>query len=334
MIDWTEKGGFVLVVISLVLVPSAISAEVVLSAGDVSVTLSPGVYWTMIRMSHGGDVFADNPGSGQGTVIREGTSIWAGSIHGNEVILSTDLVVDGQHVQLQDGLSYDGQHIVMERTSTLGETYQLNSRMDIGGGRVAETVTLRRLDSPIDVQNGYFFLATRSNRLTDYAAFDSQGLVLDSGRTTNDDENLPVSYSATTPAVAMAQYDPVAGNGALSVTIAQAEYALLQFICDRFTDNKLYCRFQGIEGILPEGTEFQAMQVITFFEAPASEWLATASALLLEPATPGDTNGNHIVNAYDYDTLVDQFGGSPRNESADFNRDGRVDLVDLGIAQK
>ena len=48
-------------------------------------------------------------------------------------------------------------------------------------------------------------------------------------------------------------------------------------------------------------------------------------------ARPGDTNGDDIVDEWDYKNLVAQFRGAPGDESADFNRDGRVDLIDLAI---
>ena len=56
--------------------------------------------------------------------------------------------------------------------------------------------------------------------------------------------------------------------------------------------------------------------------------------LIIEPDTPGDTNGDDIVDEWDYDNLVAQFGGPPGVESADFNEDGRVDLIDLAILRR
>jgi len=47
--------------------------------------------------------------------------------------------------------------------------------------------------------------------------------------------------------------------------------------------------------------------------------------------TPGDTNGDDVVDTDDYDNLVAQFGGPPGADTADFNRDGVVDLVDFSI---
>jgi glucose/arabinose dehydrogenase len=50
-----------------------------------------------------------------------------------------------------------------------------------------------------------------------------------------------------------------------------------------------------------------------------------------QPPTPGDTNGDQIVNILDYHNLIAQFGGSPGAQSADFNGDGIVDIHDFAI---
>jgi hypothetical protein len=52
---------------------------------------------------------------------------------------------------------------------------------------------------------------------------------------------------------------------------------------------------------------------------------------LEDPVTPGDTNGDGIVDKLDLNNLKAQFGGPPGNESADFNDDGRVDVIDFTI---
>jgi len=50
--------------------------------------------------------------------------------------------------------------------------------------------------------------------------------------------------------------------------------------------------------------------------------------------TMGDTNGNDIVDDTDYDNLVAQFGGPPGANSADFNNDGVVDLIDFSLQRE
>jgi hypothetical protein len=52
---------------------------------------------------------------------------------------------------------------------------------------------------------------------------------------------------------------------------------------------------------------------------------------IFEPQTPGDTNGDGIVDDSDITNLVAQFGGPPDGESADFNGDNFVDLADFAV---
>ena len=48
----------------------------------------------------------------------------------------------------------------------------------------------------------------------------------------------------------------------------------------------------------------------------------------------GDTDVNGVVDGYDCGNLVDQLGGSPGDESADFNGDGVVDLYDFSVLRE
>jgi hypothetical protein len=55
---------------------------------------------------------------------------------------------------------------------------------------------------------------------------------------------------------------------------------------------------------------------------------------VLDLAMLGDTNNDHIVDVFDLDNLIAQFGGEPDAESADFNYDGIVDLRDFVIIRE
>jgi len=48
-------------------------------------------------------------------------------------------------------------------------------------------------------------------------------------------------------------------------------------------------------------------------------------------SVPGDSNGDDVVDALDYENLTAQFGGEPGVDSADFNGDNVVDLGDFAI---
>jgi len=52
------------------------------------------------------------------------------------------------------------------------------------------------------------------------------------------------------------------------------------------------------------------------------------------PSMLGDTNGDCIVEGTDYADLIAQLGGGPGDQSADFNRDGFVNLEDFAIMRR
>ncbi len=49
------------------------------------------------------------------------------------------------------------------------------------------------------------------------------------------------------------------------------------------------------------------------------------------PALSGDANADDIIDERDYEQLIAQFGGAPGDQSADFNGDGVVDLIDFTL---
>ena len=74
----------------------------------------------------------------------------------------------------------------------------------------------------------------------------------------------------------------------------------------------------GVDYTLSLGADDLAGYTVLTVTAPTPAWL-------------GDTNGDYVVDGLDYDNLIAQFGGLPGDESADFNRDGLVDLEDFAI---
>ena len=83
----------------------------------------------------------------------------------------------------------------------------------------------------------------------------------------------------------------------------------------------VYYWMHGEEGGFPQNIAEYTEQYLTF----------SATGNVYVPPTPGDTNGDHLVDRLDYLNLVDQFGGTPGAESADFNGDGSVDLIDFAF---
>jgi hypothetical protein len=216
-------------------------------------------------------------GSGNGTVIII-DGAWAGSVHGNEVVESTSLMVDGVAKPVVDGSTYNGETIQFTRTTTLGNAYRLTSILTVTGDGTTERVTLDGLDASkiVSASAVYGFLGTRANGLTRYAAFDSHGTVLFSGATDKDDSK--TIHMA--PAVTVAQYDPVAQKGVLSQVTLGADLGIDPFLWDRTSDNKLYNNFSALGGPAAPSKHFTLFQTVTPFEAAPDSWITTADAMV------------------------------------------------------
>lgn len=283
---WTSRIRFpISISISLVAVISVCAqssnADIVLEhSGGVAITLSQPKSWTIGHFSYDGNVLMSNPGSGQGTVIREDGE-WAGSVHGNETVLDTTLLVDGIETALHDGETYKGDSLIFMRQTQLGDTFTLLSTIEIGSSGYSETVTLTRTSVPENVSIVYGFLGTRRNSLTEYASFNAEGSVLSEG-SSDGDANAQINLPA---AVAVAQYDPDLGIGLVTTVKEGSDLGLAMFIWDRPDDNKLYSRFSGLNGTLGGGQIYQLGQQVEVFNADPSSWVSTASILIPEPCT-------------------------------------------------
>ncbi len=293
----TVRVRFATVLLGLLLMAVPAGADVFINVGEISASLSVEKYWTLKTLAIGENVYCGNTQSHQGTVILEGRNslegqIWCGSGHGYETLISVEVTVDGQTMPAQDGMTYSGDNVVIQRQTELGETYLLTSRMEFTETHITETVQLTRTDSPIYIDRAYGFLASRENRLNKYATFDAVGQLVGQGETSiNDNKN-----STLPSAVAVAQYDPIAGNGILSIITKGAPRDLSMFIWDRAEDNKLYCYFRDMEGVKPMGTSFEVEQKLVLFEADAGDWISTAAEIAGQhiPETHAAITGRNV----------------------------------------
>jgi len=255
------------------------SANVVLTTGDHTVELSSTACWTVNSITNNGREICDYTGSAQGSVLSV-DGVLAGSKHGNEELVGVELSVDGVQQTLIDGLFYNGNRIEITRTSVLGDAYLLTSIMTIAPNFSNEHVTFQGLDGSKECETFYGFLGSRSNRLTEYAAFDISGSLLYSGSNDRNDDSVTFG---DTPAVA--QYDPLVGDGVLSVITETGGSELSSFIWDRLVDNKLYFRFLDAQGPAAMSNFFEFNQSLRYFEADPQDWRKTAASLNPEPAT-------------------------------------------------
>jgi hypothetical protein len=270
-----------ILIAALLVAASAARANIVLNTSPLSITLSTANCWTVSDMTWNSYTIMGNTGF-NGTVFSvDGT--WAGSGHGNETVSTTLLRVDGVAKAIIDGSTYNGHTIQFVRTSTLGNAYRLTSTLTVCGTGTDEQVLLDGLDASksVDAGNAYGFLGTRNDSLSKYAAYDANKAVLFSGTSGGDQ-----SFTHLTPAVAVAQYDPIAGKGVLSQVTTGANLALDPFIWNRDYDNKLYEDFGAMAGPAATNKHFSIRQTVTPFQAAPDAWMATTASLVTpEPGT-------------------------------------------------
>ena len=193
---------------------------------------------------------------------------------------------------------------------------------------ISELLTLQGLDGSRAVDVAYGFLGSRANRLTACAGFKADGgepTVL----TTDADDG---AFVELPQAVAVAQYDPLAGDGVCTTITLGRQFGLRQFVWDRPADNKWYARFDAVAG--PAGTDrrFTLRRRVRFFQAEAEDWPAVAAEAVAEPDAPGDVNFDGRVDVRDLSVLATNWGLSPAWwTDGDFNDDAAVGIEDLSI---
>jgi hypothetical protein len=308
----------------VLLLMSSASGSVILDTGNIQVELSADRCWTMLTLRRAGSWYCDAPGSGQGTVVMIDGLGWAGSIHGNETLLDAAVTVDGHQAAVINGTRYAGNEIVFTRRTVLGQAYDLESILRVSADQIRESVTLTGKDAGKSSSFIYGFLGSRSNRLTDYAAFDAAGATLEIGRTI-DGSGIVTSLPKT--ATSVAQYDPAAGNGILSIVTEGASWGVREFIWDRPTDNKLYSRFMGAEGPASPSLLVRLEERLSFFSATPQNWVAKAAEYI---AAPGDFDGDGDVDTTDVNLLFEAIRAPqpPPNTRFDMTGDGLLNQSD------
>ena len=328
MIAVPHKHSLITLTVFAILAASSVAiGEIELDTGSITVRFGVDKCWTVVSIERNGEWFCDNSSSAQGTVIREDGE-WAGSHHGNETLIAAELIVDGNPVSLQDGSLYSASEFVFTRQTRLGESFYLHSRTELRAGSIIETVTLTRTDQETSVATAYGFLGSRSNRLTEYAAFNLFGQPVRTGRTIVDGGGMTLMDNVT----AIAQYDPASGSGIVSTLTVGWERERQILIWDRPEDNKLYFRFPDLEDDMPKGASVHLTQEIRFFDAPVSSWLQAAGAAVTVKPLAGDLNLDYSVGLSDLNTVLRDWGKSATaitDPRSDANGDGTVDFRDL-----
>jgi len=278
--------------------------------------------------------------SGNGSVIKLADIEWAGSWHGQEVVEQTDLQVDGEEAAVLDPTFYQVESAVFTRTTVLGDAYRLTHQSTITSRGMDEQAHFTGINPAKTVEVFYGWLGTRENRLSHWAAFDFKQRLLATGTTT---ANSLVEVPMPVGTMAVAQYDPLAGNGILTRWEAPggSQAHLRAMIHDRPEDNKLYFRLLEREG-RPADQDFTITQSLRFFEASSDGWLASAAAAYVPV---GDMTGNWRIDNFDISAfelaLSDRESYAARYPTAlyperrgDVNGDGVFDNYDLRAFQE
>lgn len=325
----TGIRGVVMSVVLVCVFCSAAFGELELVTGDLVLELSAGRCWTLFSMHKGGRPICNNPGSAQGTVLNVDGEL-CGSAHLNEELLGARLFVDGVEETVGDGLSYSGDVIKFVRTSQIADAYELTSIMTIKADYTNEYIIFEGLDASKRCIAFYGFLGSRANRLIKCASYDRSGTLLWS-HMTNEDDGSNTYFGAVT---AVAQYDPNLCDGVCSIVKIGVDLELNTFIKDRTTDNKLYCRFRGVEGPADPNKYFAINQQLVFFEADGGNWTNVVSELVSinTPCADADIGGIYgdvrdcRVDCFDLAALVRDWSGSG---TGDLDGSGLVDYSDL-----
>jgi hypothetical protein len=315
----TRSMTYLLVSIFVVIsIAEVAHGNVFLQSGPTTIELTSSMNYYTKYLTYADYGVVNTPGSGQGTAIFMNGN-WAGSIHGNETLISATLKVDGVGQHFIDEKTYCGNVIEFTRTTNIGGAYQMTHRVTLNNDVIDEQVTLRGLDASRLVSTVYGLMSSRNDNMIDYAAYAADKSILTSGKTSRDD-NAMIGLSA---AAAVAQYDPTAQIGTLTTILSDSSFTPYFFIWDRPEDNKLYAEFKGAEGYANPGNSFFFHERVKLFSASPDTWMTTA---ILPIA--GDADGNGLVDQDDYKIWYDNYGVGTTWAQANFKGAGVTDQAD------
>jgi hypothetical protein len=272
----------ILAIVYVALGPPCFGATI--HVGSFNASFSQSSNWSLRSVTYSGAPIVSLKGSANGTVIRMGDS-WLGSTHGNETLEQAALYLDGIPSALDDSSDYDATtQATLEKTTVLGVgangLYRLQSHTQIEADRMTETTQFQGLAPSSTVTIFYGWLGSRHTRLTHWAAFDGDGNFLGNGVTAAGDD---AEHAMPVGTRAVAQYDPIAGNGIVSKWTLSQPLSTSSMIWDRSTDRKLYFRLLGAENAADKN--FTLIHSMRTFDANETNWISAASHLVPEPSS-------------------------------------------------
>jgi hypothetical protein len=255
-----------------------------INVGSFSTNFSQSSNWSLRSITYNGSPIVSLNSSANGTVIRTDDD-WSGATHGNETLEQASLSLDGIPSALDDSSVYVAtSQATLEKTTVLGVSegglYRLKTHTQIEADRITETMQFQGLAPSSDVTIFYGWLGSRDPRLTHWAAFDGGGNLLGNGVTAAGDD---AEHAMPVGTRAVAQYDPIAGNGIVSKWTLSQPLSTSSMIWDRSTDRKLYFRLLGAENAADKN--FTLIHSMRTFDANETNWISAASHLVPEPSS-------------------------------------------------
>lgn len=276
----------------------SIQGDTVLTVGDFSRRIRPSFAWTTVGLVYDGYTFRDfeAAGSYDDTLIRtnDESAQFQGSGHGYETVNSVDFWVDGVPTEFNAGSVYNANaSIRIRRDTNIGKDADyvaVVSDLTMREGRYTEKVTLTAGEDPFEF--AYISLESRVNALNAWAAYGTDGSIVDSGTAAANNNATETIDSA---AVAVCLYDSAAEKGILTIISAGHEEIDEVFIWDRASDNKLYIRSNYLNDAAP-GTVQKFTKRSVVIDADASSWQSVAAAEVARVFGVGARRSRGFVN--------------------------------------
>ncbi len=306
-------------------------ADIWLSTGNLRLSLVPARGYTVGDVYYKDKLYCNSINSNQGTVLRI-DKVFSGSGHGHEVVLSTNLSIDGKNKYLQDGQTYSGNIIVFKRMTVIGLAYVLKSTITVSYDMIDEQIELQGIDPDRICDVSYVFLASRANKFDKYASFNDNSDLLQIGVTQADD----MAYTYMTSATAVAQFDSDNRNGILSWVIGGSDKGLDLFIVDRDIDNKLYAWFHELDAVCSHD-KYHKFRVLTYyFESNAQPWYLLPKDFVDKYCLSDVNNMERDCNV-DIDTLselVEYWLMEGEELPVDYFPDNIINIKDFGVISR
>jgi hypothetical protein len=224
--------------------------------------LEQGDAWTIEEATFDGAQLLDDTGSHGGVIYEDGN--WIGAGHGGEVVVSSQLIVDGVSLDLSNGLEAYGHRFTVRTVSWVGPYFRL-ATVELGPEGIRETTSYLVHGDTSEVTKIYPMMHVLGSGFGDWFAMvddvEEDG-TFDGGNDTEFSGDLEYVLA----------YDDTDAIG-----IVYQQTGVNSFCLDRPTDRKLYM-YPSVPTTAGDVVSYTA--TLRAFTATASEWETVARWLL------------------------------------------------------